>query len=117
MELVFVWVLCMSFLNIIPWVYLLFTRPDRLIEDQLSESDAALAQLIQIILQKIDSIEELSEQFRGGNQPLDFGSILGQIIQQKMNPVANDDYMRNDDGTFNGAPKIIEAENSQNDLN
>jgi len=117
MDLVFISVLCMSILNVIPWLYLLFTRPDRVIENQLSESDQALAQLIQIILQKIDSIEELSEQFRGGQQPLDFGQIISQIIAQKMNPTANDHYMRNDDGTFNGAPKIIEAENSTNDLN
>jgi len=115
MELVFMTGVCIAILNAIPWVYLLFTRPDRMIEDQLTESDRALAQLIQIIMQKMDSLEDLASDFSRSGQPLDFGQIIGQILQQKMNPAANEDYMRNDDGTFNGTPQIIEAKDPKVD--
>lgn len=115
MDLIITTGVCIAILNAIPWAYLLLTRPDRVIEEQLTASDQALAQLIQIILQKMDSLEHLAEDFSRSGQPLDFGQIIGQILQQKMNPTANEDYMRNDDGTFNGTPQIIEAKDTQTD--
>jgi len=109
MELVIATILCLSILNIIPWIVLALRRPDEEIREQLTESDQALAQLIQIIMNKMDSLENMAEDFGRSGQNLDFGTILGQIIQSKMNPTANDDYSRRDDGTFDGTPQIIET--------
>lgn len=109
MDLVITTILCLSILNVIPWIVLAFRRPDEEIREQLVESDQALAQLIQIIMTKIDSLEIMAEDFGRSGQNLDFGTIIGQIIQSKMNPTANDDYSRRDDGTFDGPPQIIET--------
>jgi hypothetical protein len=108
-------ILVCGFLNLIPWIILVLSRPDLEIHDKLTESDSALAQLIQIIMAKLDHFEQLSENFGGAAQPLDFGQIIGQIIQSKMNSAGNEDYIRNDDGTFNGPPKVIESTPKEND--
>ena len=113
MDLVIVCGVCVAILNAIPWAYLLYTRPDRVIEEQLVESDQALAHLVQILMHKMENFEDMAENFGSSGGPPDFGSIIGQIIAQKFNPVANDDYMRSDDGTFNGTPKIIEAKDTE----
>ena len=109
MTLVYAVIICLLICNLIPWIILGIKRPDVEIQDQLSESDSALAQLIQIIMQKMDGLENMEEDFRSPGNQLDFGTIIGQIIQQKMNPTAEDVYMRSEDGTFNGPPQIIET--------
>ena len=108
-------ILVCGFLNLIPWIILVLSRPDLEIHDKLTESDSALAQLIQIIMQKMDHLEEAAANLGSGGAPLDFGQIIGQIIQSKMNSTGNEDYMRNDDGTFNGPPKVIESTPKEND--
>lgn len=109
MTLVYAVIICLLFCNLIPWIILGIKRPDQEIQDQLSESDSALAQLIQIIMQKMDGLENMAESLGSGGNQLDFGTILAQIIQQKMNPTAEDVYMRSEDGQFNGPPQIIET--------
>jgi len=109
MELVVTVILVCGFLNLIPWILLLYSRPDLKIEDRLVESDSALAQLIQIIMQKMDSLEEMGQGFGGAAGEFNLGHIIGQILQQKMNQGSGNDYMRDSAGRFNGTPEIIET--------
>ena len=114
MELALAAVLCLSILNVLPWVFLMIRRPDNEISNQLVESDAALAQLIQIIMAKMESLEETAQDIGGNPGELNIGAIIGQILQSKMNPDGENDYRRNERGEFDGTPQIIEAK-TQND--
>jgi len=102
MELVLGLILCMTILNIIPWILLCFKRPDQSIHTQLKESDSALAQIMQVFMGKIQSLEEMADNFGGAAAPLDFGQIIGQILQQKMNGNMDNDYNRDSSGRYNG---------------
>jgi len=105
MELVLRLILCMTILNIIPWILLCFKRPDQSIHTQLKESDSALAQIMQVFMGKIQSLEEMADNFGGAAAPLDFGQIIGQILQQKMNGNIDNDYNRDSSGRYYGQEK------------
>ena len=115
MELVVTVILVCGFLNLIPWILLLYSRPDLKIEDRLVESDSALAQLIQIIMQKMDNLEEIGSSFGPSAGEFNLGHVIGQILQQKMNQGSGNDYMRDSAGRFNGTPEIIEAKSEEID--
>jgi hypothetical protein len=113
MELVLVLILCMTILNVLPWILLCFKRPDMQIKQQLAESDSALAQLIQIIMSKMDELQEMGDIMASPAQNFDLGSIIAQIIQGKMNGTNDNDYIRSPNGQFNGPQEndTIEAKN------
>jgi len=110
MQLDIIAILCLSILNVFPWIYLLFQRPDEKIKNQLEESDAALAQLIQVIMHKMDSLEEIGENFGPQGNEINIGVILAQVLSQKMGLNGQNDYRRDERGQFNGPQEIIETE-------
>lgn len=110
MQLDIIAILCLSILNVFPWIYLLFQRPDEKIKNQLEESDAALAQLIQVIMHKMDSLEEIGENFGPQGNEINIGAILAQVLSQKMGLNGQNDYRRDERGQFNGPQEIIETE-------
>jgi len=110
MQLDIIAILCLSILNVFPWIYLLFQRPDEKIKNQLEESDAALAQLIQLIMHKMDSLEEIGENFSPHGNEINIGAILAQVLSQKMGLNGQNDYRRDERGQFNGPQEIIETE-------
>ena len=110
MQLDILAILCLSILNVFPWIYLLFKRPDEEIRNQLEESDVALAQLIQVIMQKMDSLEEIGENFGPHGNEINIGAIIAQLLSQKMGLNEHNDYRRDERGQFNGPQEIIETE-------
>jgi len=84
----------------IPWIFLVFKRPDKQVSEQIEVIDAALAHLVQVLLERLDDLADL-----GGSLAAPAENPLMQIIQTIMNNRLNDDvnvYGRSDDGTFTG---------------
>jgi hypothetical protein len=106
-------ILVCGFLNLIPWFLLLYQRPDLDIADKVADIDTGLAQIAQILFERLDNLEEMGSALPSAQEnPLLM--ILNQIMSRQNEQNV---YGRNLDGTFNGAPEIIEAESSQNDSN
>ena len=111
MELVVAVILVCGLLNMIPWFLLLYQSPDLEISDKVADIDTGLAQIAQLLLQKLDNLEELGASVApAGENPI---LMFLQAMMNRQNE--NNLYGRSSDGTFNGAPEIIEAESPQND--
>jgi hypothetical protein len=109
MDVIISIILVCGFLNIIPWLLLLYTRPDDRIWKKLDEDGSALAQILQQFMGRLADLEDLGNSLQPSTGELDLGSIIAQIFAQKFQGAANDDYNRNLDGTFHGTPEIIET--------
>ena len=109
MDVVIAIILVCGFLNIIPWLLLLYTRPDDRIFQKLDEDGSALAGILQQFMGRLADLEDLGNSLQPSTGEFDLGSIIAQIFAQKMNSEANDPYNRNSDGTFHGTPEIIET--------
>jgi len=114
MDVVIAIILVCGFLNIIPWLLLLYTRPDDRIFEKLDEDGSALAAILQQFMGRLAELEDLGNSLAPQSEGIDLGAIIAQIFAQKMNPTANDPYIRDDNGQFYGEAQIIEA-NPQND--
>jgi hypothetical protein len=115
MDTVVATILVCGILNLIPWVLLAFFRPDRSIYDQIQNTDEGLAMVAKVILDRIESLENLADSAMGQVPENPLASVITALFQNRL--TANDDYMRSPDGTFNGPPEIIEAQSPQNDSN
>ena len=109
MDVIIAIILVCGFLNIIPWLLLLYTRPDDRIFQKLDEDGSALAGILQQFMGRLADLEDLGNSLQPSTGEFDLGSIIAQIFAQKMNSEANDPYNRNSDGTFHGTPEIIET--------
>ena len=109
MDVIIAIILVCGFLNIIPWLLLLYTRPDDRIFQKLDEDGSALAGILQQFMGRLADLEDLGNSLQPSTGEFDIGSIIAQIFAQKMNSEANDPYNRNSDGTFHGTPEIIET--------
>ena len=109
MDVIIAIILVCGFLNIIPWLLLLYTRPDDRIFQKLDEDGSALAGILQQFMGRLSDLEDLGNSLQPSTGEFDLGSIIAQIFAQKMNSEANDPYNRNSDGTFHGTPEIIET--------
>ena len=109
MDVIIAIILVCGFLNIIPWLLLLYTRPDDRIFQKLDEDGSALAGILQQFMGRLADLEDLGNSLQPSTGEFDLGSIIAQIFAQKMNSPANDPYNRNNDGTFHGPPEIIET--------
>jgi len=109
MDVVIAIILVCGFLNIIPWILLLYTRPDDRIWQKLDEDGSALAGILQQFMARLAELEDLGNSLAPSSQDFDLGGIIAQIFAQKFNSEANDPYNRNNDGTFHGTPEIIET--------
>ena len=99
MELVTSIVLVCGIMNLIPWFLLLYYRPDLEMSNKIEETDIALAQIAQVIIQRIDSIGSLAEDLAPqADNPLMM--ILQSFLNQKFDSVGNDDYNRDANGQF-----------------
>lgn len=109
MELVYAVIICLSILNIFPWIFLLIRRPDDEIFEKISESDEALAKIAHYLIQKMDSMAEMAEDLRSPGE-FDLGSIIGSMIQRNMGLNNSENvYGRNERGEFDGTQEIIET--------
>jgi hypothetical protein len=116
MELVVAVILVCGLLNMIPWFLLLYQRPDLQISDKVADIDTGLAQIAQLLLQKLDNLEELGASVApAGENPILM--FLQAMMNRQSIENENNLYGRSSDGTFNGTPEIIEAESPQNDRN
>jgi len=101
----------------IPWLMLYMSRPDIEINEKITETDQALAQIAQIIFTKLEQLGDMAENFAPiPDNPL--LSILQSVISSNTSPVS-EVYERNDDGTFYGTEertiteaKIVQKEQS-----
>jgi hypothetical protein len=114
MDVVIAIILVCGFLNIIPWILLLYTRPDDRIFQKLEEDGSALAGILQNFMGELAKLNDLGDSLVPQNQELDFGSIIAQILAQKFAPVANDPYIRDVNGQFYGETQNP-TETSNND--
>lgn len=113
MELVVAVILVCGLLNLIPWFLLIYTRPDLDIAEKVDTIDTGLAQVANILFEKLESLEDLGSSVASSTEnPLI--SFLTQMMNRNME---NNLYGRSSDGTFDGTKEIIEAESSPNDLN
>ena len=115
MDVIISIILVCGFLNIIPWLLLLFSRPDLTIYDKLDEDGAALAGILQSFMVKLQDLEEIGSSLSPSSGEINFGDIIAKVIQQKMNPVANDIYERDDNGQFYGQEELKEITPKKND--
>lgn len=85
-------------------------RPDEEVIEIIAESDKALAQIVQYLAAKVDSIEELALEVSNPSQTFDLGSIIGQMITRNMNSQNSQNiYGRSERGEFDGTQEIIET--------
>ena len=110
MDVVIAIILVCGFLNIIPWLLLLYTRPDDRIWKKLDEDGSALATILQNFMGELAKLNDLGDSLIPQQQEFDFGAIIGQILQQKFAPTANDAYIRDMNGQFYGEAESIETE-------
>jgi ABC-type phosphate transport system auxiliary subunit len=115
MDTIVATILVCGVLNLIPWFLLAFFRPDRSIYDQIQNTDEGLAMVAKVILDRIESLENLADSAMNQVPENPLAAIVTQLFQNRL--AANDDYMRAPDGTFNGPPEIIEAQSPPNDSN
>lgn len=110
MELVYATLICLSILNILPWIFLLIRRPDEEIYEKVVESDEALAKIAQYLIQKMDMLGEMAGDLAAPPE-FDLGSLIGSIIQRNLNSQENENvYGRNERGEFDGTQEIIETQ-------
>ena len=99
MELVVAVILTCGFLNIIPWLLLLYSRPDLEISSKIKETDVALAQIAQILIQRIDELGSLAEDLAPmPDNPL--MSILSAFLNNQGASTVNEIYNRDEQGQF-----------------
>ena len=111
MDVVIAIILVCGFLNIIPWLLLLYTRPDDRIYQKLDEDGSALAGILQNFMGEMAKLNELGDSLIPQQQDFDLGSIIAQIFAQRFAPEANDPYIRDVNGQFYGEAQN-EAETS-----
>ena len=114
MDVIIAIILVCGFLNIIPWLLLLYTRPDDRIYAKLEEDGSALAGILQNFMGELAKLNDLGDSLVPQNQEFDFGAIIGQILQAKFSPPANDPYIRDVNGQFYGEAQN-QTETSNND--
>ncbi len=110
MDVIIAIILVCGFLNIIPWILLLYTRPDDRIFKKLDEDGSALAQILQNFMAELAKLNDLGDSLIPQQQEFDLGSIIASVLAQKFAPAANDPYIRDINGQFYG-----EAERLQNE--
>ena len=114
MDLIIAIILVCGFLNIIPWILLVYTRPDNKIVKKLDEDGSALAVILQNFMGELSKLNELGDALVPQQQEFDFGSIIAQILQQKFAPTANDPYIRYMNGQFYGEAERLETQTTNN---
>tara|TARA_Y100000401_G_C8316645_1_gene222883 strand:+ start:104 stop:475 length:372 start_codon:yes stop_codon:yes gene_type:complete len=110
MDVVIAIILVCGFLNIIPWLLLLYARPDDRIWQKLDEDGSALALILQNFMGELAKLNDLGDSLIPQQQEFDFGAIIGQILQQKFAPTANDAYIRDTNGQFYGEGETLQNE-------
>ena len=114
MDVVIAIILVCGFLNIIPWLLLLYTRPDDRIFQKLDEDGSALAGILQQFMGRLADLEDLGNSLQPSTGEFDLGSIIAQIFAQKMNSEANDPYIRDVNGQFYGEAERLQNETTNN---
>ena len=102
MDVIIAIILVCGFLNIIPWLLLLYTRPDDRIFKKLDEDGSALAQILQNFMAELAKLNDLGDALVPQQQEFDLGSIIASVLAQKFAPAANDPYIRDINGQFYG---------------
>lgn len=108
MDVIIAIIIVCGILNIIPWLLLLYTRPDQQIYNKLDEDGSALAQILQNFMGRMADLEEMGHSLAPSSQEFDLGSIIAQILSSKLNSEANDPYIRDINGQFHGAEGLKE---------
>lgn len=99
-------------LNLIPWLLLAYFRPDQTIQDQIEQTDQGLAMVAQVLMERLESLEDLAGSAMQGVPENPFAALISSFMQQKL--AGTEVYGRQDDGTFDGTKEIIETTSTQN---
>ena len=99
-------------LNLIPWLLLAYFRPDLSINEQIEQTDQGLAMVAKVLLERLESLEELAGSAMQGVPENPFAALISSFMQQKL--AGTEVYGRQDDGTFDGTKEIIETTSTQN---
>lgn len=98
-------------LNVIPWLLLLYFRPDLKINDQVQTIDEGLAMVAKALFERFENLEDLASSLAPAVAENPLQSIISAFLQSRLE--GNDLYGRNSDGTFNGTREIQEIKSSQ----
>jgi hypothetical protein len=101
-------VLVCGLLNVIPWILLLYFRPDRSIFDQVERTDEALAIVAKALFERLESLEELAGEFGGFQEINPVQSLIAKFLEGRL--AVNDVYERDVNGQFNGAQTLKEID-------
>ena len=101
-------VLVCGLLNVIPWLLLLYFRPDQSIFEQVERTDEALAIVAKALFERLESLEELAGGFEGFQEINPVQSLIAKFLEGRL--AVNEVYERNSDGTFNGAQRLKEID-------
>jgi ABC-type phosphate transport system auxiliary subunit len=99
-------------LNLIPWLLLAYFRPDLDINEQIKQTDQGLAMVAQVLMERLESLEDLAGSAMQGVPENPFAALISSFMQQKL--AGTEVYGRQDDGTFDGTKEIIETTSTQN---
>ena len=113
MDTVVATILVCGVLNVIPWLLLAYFRPDQTIQDQIEQTDQGLAMVAKVLLERLESLEELAGSAMQGVPENPFAALISSFMQQKL--AGTEVYGRESDGTFDGTKEIIETTSTQND--
>jgi hypothetical protein len=106
-------VLVCGLLNVIPWVILLYFRPDLKINDQVQTIDEGLAMVAKALFERFENLEDLAAGFQQIPTENPLQSFIMAFMQSRLE--GNDLYGRNSDGTFDGSREIQEISPKTND--
>ena len=104
-------VLVCGLLNVIPWLLLLYFRPDRSIFDQVERTDEALAIVAKALFERLESLEELAGGFEGCQEINPVQSLIAKFLEGRL--AVNDVYERDVNGQFNGTHTLKEIESEE----
>jgi len=104
-------VLICGILNVIPWLLLLYFRPDRSIFDQVERTDEALAIVAKALFERLESLEELAGGLEGFQEINPVQALIAKFLEGRL--AVNEVYGREPDGTFNGTKTLKEEIDDQ----
>lgn len=104
-------VLVCGLLNVVPWLLLLYFRPDLKINDQVQTIDEGLAMVAKALFERFENLEGLAEGISQIPQENPLQNLIMAFMKSRLE--GNDLYGRNSDGTFNGAQEWTQIKPGQ----
>jgi len=89
-------------LNLIPWLLLAYFRPDQDIQEQIEQTDKALATVAQILLERMAELSDFAASAAPSMGENPILTVLQAFMSQRNATEGNLDYNRDENGQFYG---------------